>query len=327
MSRKFIDIGVFLVILHHKTYRRVMIIGIGETILDIIFKHDQPQAAVPGGSTFNAIVSLGRCGVPCTIVTEVGDDHVGDIVVDYLRANNVDTQFVNRHVNGRSHISLAFLDDNSDAHYQFYKDHAHVQLQDCLPDVKRGDLVVFGSFFAINPVIRDAVYAFLQSARKAGAVLFYDINFRASHIPDIPETLGNVQENMRLSTVVRGSLDDFKYLFGTQNVTEIYEKHIRDYCPCFICTCGGAPIQLRTPSVSTAFSTEQLSPVSTIGAGDNFNAGFLYALFKNGTIRHEQFPTMDCDEWEPLIRCGQAFSADVCMSYNNSVSPEFAHKL
>lgn len=34
------------------------VIGIGETILDIIFRNDQPSAAVPGGSVFNGIVSL-----------------------------------------------------------------------------------------------------------------------------------------------------------------------------------------------------------------------------------------------------------------------------
>ncbi|MCQ2120079.1 MAG: carbohydrate kinase, partial [Bacteroidales bacterium] len=34
-----------------------MIIGIGETVLDIVFKCGQPKSAVPGGSTFNAMVS------------------------------------------------------------------------------------------------------------------------------------------------------------------------------------------------------------------------------------------------------------------------------
>lgn len=35
------------------------IIGIGETVLDVIFRNDNPTAAVPGGSTFNAMISLG----------------------------------------------------------------------------------------------------------------------------------------------------------------------------------------------------------------------------------------------------------------------------
>ena len=36
------------------------VFGIGETILDIIFRNDQPQKAVPGGSVFNGLISLGR---------------------------------------------------------------------------------------------------------------------------------------------------------------------------------------------------------------------------------------------------------------------------
>lgn len=57
------------------------VVGIGETVLDILFKNDQPQKAVPGGSTFNSIVSLGRAGVSCAMVTETGGDHIGDILL------------------------------------------------------------------------------------------------------------------------------------------------------------------------------------------------------------------------------------------------------
>ena len=52
------------------------VIGIGETVLDILFKNDQPQKAVPGGSTFNSIVSLGRAGVPCEMITQTGSDQI-----------------------------------------------------------------------------------------------------------------------------------------------------------------------------------------------------------------------------------------------------------
>ena len=34
------------------------VIGIGETVLDIIFQNDQPVQAVPGGSVFNSLISL-----------------------------------------------------------------------------------------------------------------------------------------------------------------------------------------------------------------------------------------------------------------------------
>ena len=65
------------------------IIGIGETVLDIVFKDNQPQAAVPGGSTFNAMISLGRTAgrqnkdLTLLMITQIGDDAVADIVTDF----------------------------------------------------------------------------------------------------------------------------------------------------------------------------------------------------------------------------------------------------
>ena len=38
------------------------VIGIGETVLDILFKDEQPVKTVPGGSVYNSIISLGRMG-------------------------------------------------------------------------------------------------------------------------------------------------------------------------------------------------------------------------------------------------------------------------
>jgi fructokinase len=53
------------------------VIGIGETVLDIIFKNGKPVSALPGGSTFNAMISLGRSGVKTNFISETGNDRVG----------------------------------------------------------------------------------------------------------------------------------------------------------------------------------------------------------------------------------------------------------
>jgi len=53
------------------------VIGIGETIVDVLFRDHQPVAAVPGGSSFNALISLSRMQVPTLFVSEVGADRVG----------------------------------------------------------------------------------------------------------------------------------------------------------------------------------------------------------------------------------------------------------
>ena len=97
------------------------VVGIGETILDILFRNGQPTAAVPGGSVFNCIVSLSRADVPIHFISETGEDEVGEIVLDFMKENNVPTDHIYRFSGGKSPISLAFLNAQIDAHYLFYK--------------------------------------------------------------------------------------------------------------------------------------------------------------------------------------------------------------
>lgn len=295
------------------------IIGIGETVYDIIFKNGQPVSATPGGSAFNALISVGRMGINCAMITNVGDDNIGDITLRYMEDNGVDTSLAFRQNGMKSHVALAFLDENDNAQYQFYKDHAGVDMPAMDINFTDADAVLFGSFFAINPGIRDITRALLTKAKQRGAFLYYDINFRASHIADIPSTLGNINENMSLSSVVRGSLEDFGYLYGTENVDEIYEKHIRPYCPYFICTDGGNPVQLRTPLFSLSLDAPKIKTVSTVGAGDNFNAGFLCQLMEEKNISSLPIAEWEENDWEKLIANGQKYSAIVCQSLGNSI--------
>ena len=285
------------------------VIGIGETVLDILFKNDQPQKAVPGGSTFNSIVSLGRAGVPCAMVTEVGGDHIGELICRYLQENGVSSEYVCRHEHIKSHISLAFLNEHNDAQYVFYKDHASVSLDGKLPEIDKNDVVLFGSFFAINPVIRPVVGGLLRSAREAGAWLYYDVNFRKDHIPDLPVVMSNIEENMSLADVVRGSMEDFEYMYGLHDGDAIYERVSR-HCPMLILTDGARSIRVYTPEGCETYPVEEIETVSTVGAGDNFNAGYIFAMLQ-GT-----------NDQSSRIAMAQRWSQDVCRQIGNNISDE-----
>lgn len=303
------------------------IYGIGETVLDVIFRNDQPTAALPGGSTFNAMISLGRSvgihfpEIPILMITETGDDHIGDIIVNFMNDNNVSTDAVTRISGTQSHISMAFLNDNNDAQYEFYKDHANAQLNSEKFESIRfeeNDIVLFGSFFAINPVLRNYTKRLFSEAHAAGATIYYDINFRKSHIKDIPTTIDNIIENFKFATIVRGSSEDFGYLFGTTNPQEIYENHIKQHCDLFICTDGGNPISLFTPNFVQKYQVEPVNTISTIGAGDNFNAGFIYGLIAEN-LSKRTISNITTEQWEKLVASGQKFSSKVCQSIYNYI--------
>ena len=66
--------------------------------------------------------------------------------------------------------------------------------------------------------------------------------------------------------------------------------------------------------------------VSTIGAGDNFNAGIIYALVKNG-FGKAGLERLTADDWALLVPTAMKFSANVCGSLYNYVDPDFADSI
>ena len=287
------------------------IVGIGETVFDIVFKDGKPQAAVPGGSVFNAIISLGRtagtaasasaagasaagvsasggtvasstaarCAAPRVIMaTQMGKDNVAEIITGFMRRNNVETTHAICVEGRQSTISLAMLDSRNDARYEFFRDSAMPKFQ--TPDIEfePGDILLFGSFFAISPATRLQVRELVARARSQGAIIYYDINFRKGPHGNSPHIKEYIEENCALSTIVRGSSEDIGNIYGECTAEEAYRDHISSLCSNFICTKGADSTEVFSPGLHAIYPVRKIETLSTIGAGDNFNAGVVYTL-------------------------------------------------
>jgi len=301
------------------------IYAVGETILDIIFKGVEPQAAKPGGSSFNAAITLGRLGAPINFISEMGDDKVGDLIQDFMEKNGVEANFISRFRHGQSAIALAFLNEKSDAEYQFYKDYPSQRLDVEFPDFQKDDLLMFGSFYALNPKIRPRVKELLEKALHAGSSIIYDPNFRSSHLAERDELVPVVKENMQFASLVRASDEDLVNIFDAGSPDEAWD-HISPYTDVLIYTANSGGVYLRSSSLSFHMEVESIEPVSTIGAGDTFNAGLLYGLWKK-RIGKEQIKTLERATWEELIATAILFSREVCLSYDNYLPQAFALNL
>lgn len=305
----------------NKNYMR-KVIGIGEAILDIIFEKEQPQRAVVGGSVLNGMVSLSRLGIPVTFISETGDDRVGDMICNFMCENGMTTAYVDR-FHRKSPVSLAFLGADKSAEYIFHTDYPEKRLNLPFPEINENDIFVFGSFYALNPLFRDRFVEFLKEAKRHKALIYYDPNFRPSHKANVLSLRASFVENCEYATIVRGSDEDFYHLYDKTDMNEIYSEVVKQYCDCFISTYGSDGVSLFTENISVHFDSNQITPVSTIGAGDNFNAGIIYGLLKYG-VGCQDIPCLTKEDWAKIIQCGIDLSSEVCCSYSNYISFEYA---
>jgi len=301
------------------------IYGIGETVFDIIFKNGQPQAAKPGGAMLNSIVSLGRVGQPVHFISEYADDDVGSLVDAFLHANGVDNSFVHHYRDGKTKLALAFLNERNDASYTFYEKYSEKRLDIEFPEIVKNDILLCGSIYAITDEIRDKFRTLVSSAFKNGAIVIYDPNFRSAHRHELDRLKPIIVENMSMASLVRGSDEDFSNIFGAMNPDEAWEA-VKGYCKCLVYTANAEGVFVRTEKFSGRFPVKKLTPVSTIGAGDNFNAGMMAAIYIN-EIKKDQLEIMGEEMWSKVISMGVDFASEVCMSYDNYISEEFAKGL
>lgn len=301
------------------------IIGIGETILDIIFRNGQPTKAVPGGSTFNTTISLGRLGTDVSLITELGSDTIGDTITSFMKENNVGTQYIDRYSaeEGKTPISLAFLDEDNNAHYSFYHQFPNDRLDVVWPRIDNDDIIIFGSYFSINPLLRQRITDIIEYAQVRKAIIYYDPNFRAAHSHEAMKLMPAILENLEYADIVRGSSEDFETLFKQTDAEKTYRDNIKFYCPNFIYTRGGEGVELFCKTGHRHFDIEAVKPVSTIGAGDTFNAGILYGLIKHDITR-EKLYDLTTDEWAVIIDYALKFSVQVCISEENYLPAEYA---
>lgn len=300
------------------------VFAIGETVLDILFREGQPFTAKAGGASLNSSVSLGRLGIPINFIGEYGLDEVGNHIDRFLKDNNVNTDSVYRYYDGKSALALAFLNEQNDASYDFYKIYPKNRLDIQFPDINQDDIVLFGSFYSITEEVRDKLLKFIKAARKKKAIIIYDPNFRKTHLHDLPQLKPLIAENISYSDIVRGSNEDFSFIFGSRDADETY-RVLGDKKPILLYTANKKGVYLRTCDIDQSFPVKKIEPQSTIGAGDSFNAGIAYSLIRDN-IKQKDLKNLSLDNWEKIITTAVEFATHVCLRYDNYIAKDFAEE-
>jgi len=179
----------------------------GESLVDIVFPADggEEEDAV-GGACLNVAVGLARLDVPTTLVTRIGDDRLGSMVLEHLRDSKVMVPEDSVVAGGTTSTATAHLDAQHAATYEFDL-HWELPAQRLAPDTLG---LHVGSLGATLQPGRASIQELVAQAVEAGTFVSYDPNIRPFFLEDPDTAWLEVLELARGARLVKLSDEDLE---------------------------------------------------------------------------------------------------------------------
>ncbi|HRY99813.1 MAG TPA: PfkB family carbohydrate kinase [Bacteroidales bacterium] len=311
MSEKYRAARSFPVIIVHF----VMIWTTGEALLDIIHAPDGFTTLSPGGAMLNTAVDLGRCHLPVGFIGGLGDDAPGRMVRDFLNKSRVGSQHLRALPAWRTPVALALLDSGGNASYTFYRDPAGEYAPE-YPVPGPGDLLLYGSYHALHDQVHHTLLSWLHSCRERGVMLIYDPNFRRPHLHELPRLKPRILDLIRCAHLLKASDEDLQLVFRFSSGGEAWDNLCNIGPRALAYTRGARGASWYASDWELRFPAPEVDVLSTIGAGDAFNAGLLAALAQvsnpTGVLLLEDFA-------KQALHQAQSLASMVCQRWENHV--------
>jgi 2-dehydro-3-deoxygluconokinase len=267
------------------------VVCLGEAMVEFNQSRDEPTCYTAGfgGDTSNCAIAAARIGARSGYITQLGDDVFGQQLMALWRDEHVDSGGVR--VLPDAETGVYFVTHGSKGHAFTYR-RAHsaasrmraddAQFQPCLQQAARaGTLHVSGISQAISASARDTVFAAIELARKAGARVSYDVNFRP-RLWSVETARPVIERTAALCDIFLPSIDEVELLAGIRTPQEALQWAHGLGAPIVLLKLGaeGCWVSQRG-ATPTQLPPHRVEPVDATGAGDCF-AGCLLARLAVG---------------------------------------------
>jgi fructokinase len=133
-------------------------------------------------------------------------------------------------------------------------------------------------------------------------------------------------ENFTLADLIRGSDEDFLHIFALREADDVRLRLRLQDRQGLVYTRSDDSVCIFANRIKLKVPVPEIEPVSTIGAGDSFNAGLIYALIMMH-IDKVRVVNLSSEEWTKIANIAIRFSQNVCMSLDNYISNIFAKNM
>jgi 5-dehydro-2-deoxygluconokinase len=278
-------------------------------------------AAYVGGSPTNIAVGAQRLGVKTALLTAVGEDPVGDFILNFLKNEGVETKYVRVKPAARSSAVILGIEPPDRFPLVFYRDNAadlQLTIDDVLATPVR-DCRIFefaGTNLSKDPSRSATVFA-AEQAREGGATVFMDLDFRADQwfdprafgiivravLPLVDVVIGTEEEILAAMLTDPARLRISHSQISAPEITGNLDEAIQG-----LLVFGPQALVVKRGSKGATIFLQDGQSISApgfpvevynvLGAGDAFASGFIYGYLKGW-------------DWYKAARMGNACGAIV----------------
>ena len=252
----------------------------------------------PGGS-YRTTLALMRLGLRAAWVSDFGDDFFSRFVLGSAQQDGFDPAFFRQHRFPVRRVSASFSYAHDRGFMSYKDDIAHISAVETVLEARPRALLI------PSLMLGDEQAALVGAARQVGALVYMDCQ---AH----PETLAmpEVVAALRRVDIFAPNQTEALHLTGESTIEAALER-LAEIVPVAVIKRGGEGSLGRAGSTRASAPALPVEPHDTTGAGDCFNAGFLYGYLHNLPL-------------ETCLRCGNICGGLATTAHRSSALPTVA---
>ena len=271
--------------------KRFDVFAIGELLVDMISDdYDADNSCNKysryfGGSPANITMNIKRLGGNPIISASVGNDRLGEFLINNLKKNNINTEFINKVNNSTSMVLVTKSKETPLPIFYRSADYNLEYNEDIGSILKNSKIVHFSCWPISQKKSRKVIEKVIEEARKNNVLIGFDPNYHEMIWEEGHDGIEYIKNLIGKLDIIKPSEVDAERIFGPDTPENHVDKFIQCGAKLVIMTLGkdGAIVSNGTETIK--FKTLATEVVDTTGAGDAFWGGFYTSLTSNYPLK------------------------------------------
>lgn len=246
--------------------------------------------AFPGGAPANVAVAAAKLGANAAFIGKVGNDAFGKLLVDTVKQNGVNADGMIVSDTANTTLAVVSLQESGERDFTFYRrgfaDTLLSESEISDDTLKKTHILHFGSVSMTEEPSRSATVNAALRAKKLGATITYDPNYRASLWGSEEEAVAQMKAPLYMVDILKISDEELPLLADTDD-PDAGTKLLADQygIPLILLTLGAKGAYYRFGDCTGKCEGIKVKVADTNGAGDTFFGAFLSKMARLGKYR------------------------------------------